>query len=336
MSIIEFIKERMIFLIINLIMFLLVAILMKIVKVSINIILILFLIWFGPILIYMFLEFIKYIRYLNNLINTVENLDRKYLLPEVIEEPRFQEARIINDVLKQCNKSMHEKVKHYKDEQIEYREYIETWVHEIKTPIASAKLILENDNSNLSERINYEMKRVEGFIEQVLYYARSSDVSKDYIIKEFSLRSVVMKSVKSNSRDFINKNIKLDIRGIEGNIFSDEKWVEFIINQIIINAVKFSIPNEGKVSIYSKVNENNIILTIEDNGVGINEKDIDRVFEKGFTGENGRKFGKSTGIGLYLCKKLCDKLGIGISLNSKENIGTKVNIVFPQGKFTDF
>lgn len=97
-----------------------------------------------------------------------------------------------------------------------------------------------------------------------------------------------------------------------------------------------SIPNEGKVSIYSKVNENNIILTIEDNGVGINEKDIDRVFEKGFTGENGRKFGKSTGIGLYLCKKLCDKLGIGISLNSKENIGTKVNIVFPQGKFTDF
>ena len=336
MSIIEFIKERMIFLIINLIMFLLVAILMKIVKVSINIILILFLIWFGPILIYMFLEFIKYRRYLNNLINTVENLDRKYLLPEVIEEPRFQEARIINDVLKQCNKSMHEKVKHYKDEQIEYREYIETWVHEIKTPIASAKLILENDNSNLSERINYEMKRVEGFIEQVLYYARSSDVSKDYIIKEFSLRSVVMKSVKSNSRDFINKNIKLDIRGIEGNIFSDEEWVEFIINQIIINAVKFSIPNEGKVSIYSKVNENNIILTIEDNGVGINEKDIDRVFEKGFTGENGRKFGKSTGIGLYLCKKLCDKLGIGISLNSKENIGTKVNIVFPQGKFTDF
>ncbi|WP_195955266.1 sensor histidine kinase [Clostridium saudiense] len=336
MSIIEFIKERMIFLIINLIMFLLVAILMKIVKVSINIILILFLIWFGPILIYMFLEFIKYRRYLNNLINTVENLDRKYLLPEVIEEPRFQEARIINDVLKQCNKSMHEKVKHYKDEQIEYREYIETWVHEIKTPIASAKLILENDNSNLSERINYEMKRVEGFIEQVLYYARSSDVSKDYIIKEFSLRSVVMKSVKSNSRDFINKNIKLDIRGIEGNIFSDEKWVEFIINQIIINAMKFSIPNEGKVSIYSKVNENNIILTIEDNGVGINEKDIDRVFEKGFTGENGRKFGKSTGIGLYLCKKLCDKLGIGISLNSKENIGTKVNIVFPQGKFTDF
>ena len=336
MSIVVFIKERMLFLIVNLIMFLLIGILMKVVEVPINIIFILFLIWFGPLITYMFLEFIKYNRYLKNLTHTIDGLDKKYLLSEVINEPRFQEERIINEVLKECNKSMHENVKYYKDEQIEYREYIETWVHEIKTPIASAKLILENDDSNLSSRINYEMKRVEGFIEQVLYYARSSDVSKDYIIKKFSLRNVVMKAVKNNSRDFINRNIKLNIKEVEGTIFSDAKWVEFIINQIIINAVKFSIPNKGEVSIFSKINENNIILTIEDNGVGISEKDIDRVFEKGFTGENGRKFGKSTGIGLYLCKKLCDKLGIGISLISKEGLGTKVNIVFPQGKFTDF
>ena len=336
MSIVVFIKERMLFLIVNLIMFLLIGILMKVVEVPINIIFILFLIWFGPLITYMFLEFIKYNRYLKNLTHTIDGLDKKYLLSEVINEPRFQEERIINEVLKECNKSMHENVKYYKDEQIEYREYIETWVHEIKTPIASAKLILENDDSNLSSRINYEMKRVEGFIEQVLYYARSSDVSKDYIIKKFSLRNVVMKAVKNNSRDFINRNIKLNIKEVEGTIFSDAKWVEFIINQIIINAVKFSIPNKGEVSIFSKINENNIILTIEDNGVGISEKDIDRVFEKGFTGENGRKFGKSTGIGLYLCKKLCDKLGIGISLISKEGLGIKVNIVFPQGKFTDF
>ncbi len=333
MSIVTFIKERMLFLMVNLITFLLISILMNIVEVSMNAIFVLFLIWFSPLLIYMFLEFIKYNRYFKNLTSTLEGLDKKYLLPEVINGPRSQEERIISDVLKECNKSMHENVKYYKDEQAEYKEYIETWVHEIKTPIASAKLILENDDSNLSSRINYEMKRVEGFIEQVLYYARSSDVSKDYIIREFSLRDVVMKAVKNNSRDFINRNIKLNINKIEGNIFSDAKWIEFIINQIIINAIKFSIPNKGEVSISSKVNENNIVLTIKDNGVGINEKDIDRVFEKGFTGENGRNFGKSTGIGLYLCKKLCDKLGIGISLTSKEKIGTKVSIVFPKGKF---
>lgn len=333
MSIVTFIKERMLFLMVNLITFLLISILMNIVEVSMNAIFVLFLIWFFPLLIYMFLEFIKYNRYFKNLTSTLEGLDKKYLLPEVINGPRSQEERIISDVLKECNKSMHENVKYYKDEQAEYKEYIETWVHEIKTPIASAKLILENDDSNLSSRINYEMKRVEGFIEQVLYYARSSDVSKDYIIREFSLRDIVMKAVKNNSRDFINRNIKLNINKIEGNIFSDAKWIEFIINQIIINAIKFSIPNKGEVSISSKVNENNIVLTIEDNGVGINEKDIDRVFEKGFTGENGRNFGKSTGMGLYLCKKLCDKLGIGISLTSKEKIGTKVSIVFPKGKF---
>lgn len=333
MSIVTFIKERMLFLMVNLITFLLISILMNIVEVSMNAIFVLFLIWFFPLLIYMFLEFIKYNRYFKNLTSTLEGLDKKYLLPEVINGPRSQEERIISDVLKECNKSMHENVKYYKDEQAEYKEYIETWVHEIKTPIASAKLILENDDSNLSSRINYEMKRVEGFIEQVLYYARSSDVSKDYIIREFSLKDVVMKAIKNNSRDFINRNIKLNINKIEGNIFSDAKWIEFIINQIIINAIKFSIPNKGEISISSKVNENNIVLTIEDNGVGINEKDIDRVFEKGFTGENGRNFGKSTGMGLYLCKKLCDKLGIGISLTSKEKIGTKVSIVFPKGKF---
>ena len=199
MSIIEFIKERMIFLIINLIMFLLVAILMKIVKVSINIILILFLIWFGPILIYMFLEFIKYRRYLNNLINTVENLDRKYLLPEVIEEPRFQEARIINDVLKQCNKSMHEKVKHYKDEQIEYREYIETWVHEIKTPIASSKLLIENNNNDVTKKIYMQIDKIDNYVEQVLYYSRSNEVGKDYIIKEVSIEDVVKRNYSDDS-----------------------------------------------------------------------------------------------------------------------------------------
>ncbi|SCJ63716.1 Sensor histidine kinase graS [uncultured Clostridium sp.] len=336
MSIMVYLKERMVFLIINFLIFLLVTILMRIALVPINIIVLVFIIWFGPLLIYIFLELIKFKRYLENLTNTLDNLDKKYLLSEVIEEGNFQEAQIINSTLKECNKAMHENVKFYKDQQLEYREYIETWVHEIKTPIASAKLILDNDDSDLGERISYEMKRVESFIDQALYYARSNDVSKDYIIKEFDLRSVVMKAVKSNSRDFINRKIKLNIKLIEGTIFSDAKWVEFILNQIIINAVKFSKTGSGEVSIYSKINENNIILTIGDNGVGINERDIDRVFEKGFTGDNGRKFGKSTGIGLYLCKKLCEKLGIGINLESKEGYGTKVNIVFPQGRFTDF
>ena len=329
MSIIEFIKERMIFLIINLIMFLLVAILMKIVKVSINIILILFLIWFGPILIYMFLEFIKYRRYLNNLINTVENLDRKYLLPEVIEEPRFQEARIINDVLKQCNKSMHEKVKHYKDEQIEYREYIETWVHEIKTPIASARLILENDEGYINKSVLEEIEKVEGFIEQVLFYARSSTVERDYIIKKIPLKNSINSVIRKNANILIEKRVKIQLEDIEKKVYCDSKWIEFILQQIISNSVKYMDKDEKYIKIRCLEKDKNIILKILDNGIGISEKSIEKVFEKGYTGENGRKYNNSTGMGLYLCKKLCLKLGLGISIKSKLGVGTEVTIVFP-------
>lgn len=336
MNIVEYIKERIPFLIINLVLFFIVAIFMYIANVPKSIIIIVFSIWFLPLVSYIVIELIKSRRYFDSINNVLENLDKKYLLPEVIDEANFIEGKILNNILKTVSKDMNERVKYFKDEQLEYREYIETWVHEIKTPIASTKLILENDDSKLSERVNYEIRKVENYIDQVLYYARSSDVSKDYIIKEFDLRAVVMKSIKSNSRDFINKKIKLELKEVSGKIFSDAKWIEFIINQVIVNAIKFSEANKGVVEIYSEEYENNIVLTIKDNGVGISDKDIDRVFEKGFTGENGRRFGKSTGIGLYLCKKLCRKLGLGITITSKVNEGTKVNIVFPKGRFTDF
>ena len=336
MNIVEYIKERIPFLIINLVLFFIVAIFMYIANVPKSIIIIVFSIWFLPLVSYIVIELIKSRRYFDSINNVLENLDKKYLLPEVIDEANFIEGKILNNILKTLSKDMNERVKYFKDEQLEYREYIETWVHEIKTPIASTKLILENDDSKLSERVNYEIRKVENYIDQVLYYARSSDVSKDYIIKEFDLRAVVMKSIKSNSRDFINKKIKLELKEVSGKIFSDAKWIEFIINQVIVNAIKFSEANKGVVEIYSEEYENNIVLTIKDNGVGISGKDIDRVFEKGFTGENGRRFGKSTGIGLYLCKNLCRKLGLGITITSKVNEGTKVNIVFPKGRFTDF
>lgn len=336
MNIVEYIKERIPFLIINLVLFFIVAIFMYIANVPKSIIIIVFSIWFLPLVSYIVIELIKSRRYFDSINNVLENLDKKYLLPEVIDEANFIEGKILNNILKTVSKDMNERVKYFKDEQLEYREYIETWVHEIKTPISSTKLILENDDSKLSERVNYEIRKVENYIDQVLYYARSSDVSKDYIIKEFDLRAVVMKSIKSNSRDFINKKIKLELKEVSGKIFSDAKWIEFIINQVIVNAIKFSEANKGVVEIYSEEYENNIVLTIKDNGVGISGKDIDRVFEKGFTGENGRRFGKSTGIGLYLCKNLCRKLGLGITITSKVNEGTKVNIVFPKGRFTDF
>ncbi|MDB8803930.1 sensor histidine kinase [Romboutsia sp. 1001216sp1] len=332
MSVYEYLKQRTLFFIVNIVLFLITASIMLFVKVNISIITMVFLIWFTPISIYILMEMIKHKKYYDELVSISENLDKKYLISEVISEPEFIEGKLVYNILKSSNRNMQEHVKYFKNMQSEYQEYIETWVHEIKTPIASLMLIVENHEDNIPNSMKYEVKKIENYIDQVLYYSRSNDVSKDYIIKKFNLERIIRCAIRKNASDFINKRIGIDIKEINFNVYSDEKWVEFILNQIINNAIKYSKESEGKVSINAVKNKNNIILSIKDNGVGINEKDIDRVFEKGFTGENGRIFGKSTGIGLYLCKKLCDKLGLGINIVSKQQEGTEIRIIFPVGK----
>lgn len=332
MSVKDYLKDRFLFLLINIMLFFIICGIMLLINVSSNIIIFVFCIWFFPLFSFIATEYIKLKSFYTELTSVMDSLDKKYLLSEVIKEPEFTEGKFVYDLLKEANKNMHEHVKIYRDMQSEYREYIETWVHEIKTPIASTRLIIENNQSELTKNIDYEIKKIEGYIEQVLYYSRSNNVSKDYIIKEVSLASLVRVIVKKNSRDFINKKISVDIEAIDGTVYSDAKWLEFIVNQIIVNSIKYSKEKVGKVKVYSIRNENNIVLNIEDNGIGIEDKDINRVFEKGFTGENGRKLRRSTGIGLYLCKKLSEQLGLGLTLTSQVGEGTKVSIIFPLSK----
>jgi len=329
MKMIDYIKDKVLFLAVNLMFFILISLFMGFAKAAPVIIFLLFCIWFLPLITYMLLEYIKYKKYFNNIETILENLDRKYLLPEVIDDANFMIGEEINDILKELSRDMHENVKYYKNIQEEYREYIEIWVHEIKTPIASSKLLIENNNNEITRKINIQMDRIENFVEQVLYYSRSDEVGKDYIIKKAELSQVIKNVIKKNQRDFISKRISLQLDDINEIIYSDTKWVEFILNQIVGNAIKYSKGTEDKITIKSKKLGSSIVLTVEDNGVGIVEQDINRVFEKGFTGENGRKFGKSTGIGLYLCKKLCVKLGLGLQIDSNINEGTKVSIIFP-------
>jgi signal transduction histidine kinase len=332
MSLKDYLKDRTLFLLINFILFIILCGIMFLVNISNKVIFLMFCLWFLPLLSYFIAEFIKQQNFYNELNDIMEGLDQKYLLSEMMKEPEFIEGKMLYVLLKQANKDMHEHVKKYRDMQSEYREYIETWVHEIKTPIASTRLMIENNQNEITRNINYEMEKIEEYIEQVLYYSRSNDVSKDYMIKEISLEPLIRSVIKKNSRDFISKSISIDIEAVKGTVFSDAKWLEFIINQLIGNAIKYTKGSNGKVKITTIRNENNIVLTIEDNGVGILDKDVDRVFEKGFTGENGRKFGRSTGIGLYLCQNLAAQLGLGLALTSKTGEGTKVSIIFPIGK----
>ena len=310
MKIKNYIVSKIPYLIINLVIYFLLVALLKVASTPEIILFLIFMIWFVPLIVYMVLEYIKERRFYGEIISITEKLDKKYLLAEVIKKPNYYEGEIFYNALKEANRNMHEEVNFYKHLQSEYRDYIETWVHEIKTPIASAKLILEN--SYIKEKIALidEISKVDQYITQALYYSRSTDVSNDYIVREFNLENV-------------------NIENIDIKVTSDQKWIKFIINQIIINSIKYSKKERGYINIYSLENENNkISLIIEDNGIGIPKSDINRVFDKGFTGENGRVHGKSTGIGLYLCKKLCTKLNIKINLKSEVNNGTRVIINF--------
>ena len=333
MNIKEYLKDRTLFLFINFILFMILCGILVLINVKVSVIFPIFCLWFIPVLTYILIEFVKQKMLYNELNSILDNLDKKYLLPEIMKEPANIEGKLLYDVLRQANKDMHEHVKNYRDRENEYREYIETWVHEIKTPIASTRLIIDNNPNDITRNIQDEIKKIEEYIEQVLYYSRSNHVSKDYLIKEVALAPLVRSVIKKNSRDFISKNISVDIEAVEGTVYSDAKWLEFILNQVIGNAIKYMRDSNGKVKIFTIHNEHNIVLTIEDNGIGIIEKDINRVFEKGFTGENGRKFGKSTGIGLYLCKKLAEQLGIGLTLTLIKCEGTSVRIIFPLGSF---
>lgn len=331
MSIKEYVSDKLPFLLFNLILFAAASGIMLLIQMGSSLILLIFCIWFLPLFTYIIIEFFKQKNLYDELNSILDHTDKKYLLSEIMAEPGHIEGKLLYEVLGQVNKDMHEHVKSYRDRENEYREYIETWVHEIKTPIASTRLIIENNPNSITRNISGEIKKIEEYIEQVLYYSRSNNVSKDYLIKKVPLPELVRKVIKRNSRDFISKGISVDIEGVEGTVYSDAKWLEFIINQLIGNAVKYTQGQNGKVEFHTVKNQDNLVLSIKDNGIGITGKDRAQVFEKGFTGENGRQYGSSTGIGLYLCKKLADQLGLEINLTSELGKGTTVSIVFPLG-----
>lgn len=285
-------------------------------------------------LIYFFIEYYKKKNYYNNLKESMMELSEKYLIAEITGNPGFEEGKILKEIVQETGKSMLENVDRYKYLQEDYKEYIELWIHEIKLPIAAGKMIIENNKSEVTESINEELDKIENYIEQALFYARSNTVEKDYYIKKVNLKEIVNSSIIKNKRNLIQNKINIDIHDIDTIVYTDSKWCAFILSQIIQNAVKYSKEDNKKIKIYAETKKESIILFIKDNGVGIRKGEITRVFEKGFTGENGRKSGqKATGIGLYLCKKLCDKLGLSLELNSEKDVGTEVKIVFPRGSY---
>lgn len=271
-------------------------------------------------------------KYLKEIENVMDKLEEKYLISEVMEKPRMEENLAYYKILKRANKSMIENVTKVRDAQKDYKEYIESWVHEIKIPITSSKLLCENNKSDVTNKIDEEIEEINNYVEQVLFYARLDQVSNDFMIRKINLEDSIRNVLARNKKLMIQNGIKVETKNIESSSYTDEKWLEFILNQIIINAIKYRKEQRPEIKIEIVENKENVKLLIKDNGVGIKKSEIDRIFDKGFTGTNGRNQKKSTGIGLYLCERLCEELGMTIEADSKENEYTKVMITIPRNK----
>lgn len=282
--------------------------------------------------------------------DNTERMDKKYLVLETVKEPDFLEGRLMYSWLYDIDKSMIEHINEYEHSQQDFKDFIEMWVHEIKLPIASLTLMCHNDREHIDKKFLTQVERLDDYADKVLYYVRSENAEKDYSFGRVPLRTVINKVAVKNKNLILENNISLNVHDVENVVNTDAKWLEFILNQIISNSIKYRKMEDAFIEIWSvkagnelqqssdglsgiQHNCKNTTLIIKDNGIGIKASDIANVFDKSFTGANGRLGTKSTGMGLYIAKNLCDKLGHAITIESVENEYTQVSITFAEDDF---
>lgn len=226
-----------------------------------------------------------------------------------------------------------EELEQLRRERREYQDFIMSWVHEVKLPITASRLLMNNSAGKTSvylvDKLEDELNKIDNYVEQALYYSRVGSFANDYFITEVSLSQTIKESIKKYSKLFINKHIHVTMWEVQQCVYSDSKWLGFVIDQIVANALKYT-QDGGTISFVFEEDTTQKQLHIRDTGIGIKPEDISRVFEKGFTGASGRQYAKSTGMGLYLARHMAVKLGHRISLQSEEGQYTQVTIHFPK------
>ncbi|MBR1599100.1 MAG: sensor histidine kinase [Lachnospiraceae bacterium] len=273
----------------------------------------------------------------NELLSNVERLDKAYLVLETLSEPEFLDGKILCNALYDIDKSMTENVKELELHNEQFKEYIEMWIHEVKLPLAALSLRIHNSGRDEDKKNLKDIRRIENYVEQVLYYARSENAEKDYRIAKTALSEIVRDVALKYKDDLLESGIELvvDYNTSEEyvtHVITDMKWITFILGQIMNNSIKYKRDNvDSYIHIWAENKMEDrmaVCLYIEDNGIGIPSEDIGRVFEKSFTGYNGRIRSKSTGMGLHITKELCRKLGHSINIESEQGEYTRVCITF--------
>ncbi|WP_195468823.1 ATP-binding protein [Clostridium sp. D43t1_170807_H7] len=264
--------------------------------------------------------------------------DRYSSIMELIEDEKdidsyciddnFLEGKIINYIIDYKDKKLENETKECENQLKDMEEYISRWVHEIKLPLSAMKIILDRDSDDMISSIENELEKMNFLVNSVMYGSRATASAEDIFIKEENLKDIVKTAVKSNSFFLIKNNISPKLGDLDFKVYSDKKWVTYVLGQLINNSIKYSKEN-GVIEFSAEDKGEFIELKIRDNGIGINEEDLERVFNKGFTGSNGRNsVYKSTGMGLYFSKKIIDKLNHSIEVESVKDKYTLFRIRF--------
>lgn len=273
-------------------------------------------------------DFLRSHTRLQELENILSNLDQKYLFAECAPASHSLYERKLFALLRRSGKAMIEAVSDAQASQQEYREYIESWVHEIKTPITAAKLICQKIDETSRRKLFHELDQIDAHIERALFYARAESPERDFLIHKTSLAKIVSQSIQNHQSLLIQGGMRIETENLDQIVYTDDKWACFILGQLLQNAVRYRKENPV-ITLSAKPRTQQIQLIIQDNGIGIPSHELPRIFDRGFTGSNGRSRGGSTGMGLYLCRKLTNLLEIDLTITSTKQQGTCASLTFP-------
>ncbi|MFV0362687.1 MAG: sensor histidine kinase [Suipraeoptans sp.] len=285
-------------------------------------------VWTAVVLLVILVDYLRQSRYFGEINSLMDSLDQPYLIQELMRPTGRLNDALYHDILYKSNKAVIEQINQLRGEQKEYREFIESWIHEVKLPITGMRLACHNIKSDEGKRLEIYLSEMDHIVEQALFYARSEAVYKDFQIREINLEELITSILSKNKYLLIQNQMNANVLMADSIVYSDKKWIEYIITQIIINAVKYKCETGSEITFDTSWDANNTKLIISDNGIGIKEDELPQIFNKGFTGTNGRTREHSTGIGLYLCKKLCNKLDVGINCESVEGKYTRIVLIF--------
>lgn len=328
MTIKEFIVDRLDRMIIHIAFLFVIATFLLITGTQAGIVTLLLIVCLLIFLLELLSDFWKTKKRLSELKAIMDGLDQRYLFTECAPKPHNLYERKLFDLLRLSGKSMIEAVSDAQAAGREYREYIEQWVHEIKTPITAAKLICHNTDSDTRRKLEAELAQIDAHVERALFYARAENPEKDFIVSKTCLAAICEEAIGAHRNLLIQNGVRVEMENPDENIYTDGKWAAFMLGQLLQNAARYR-GETPVITLSGKRLGRQVQLTVQDNGIGIPAHELPRVFDRGFTGRNGRSRGGSTGMGLYLCKRLADALGIGLQIRSTVGVGTCVTLTFP-------